>query len=289
MADFNTSKVDGDTVDASEWNQLASIDNLITTSGQTPSTSNLNQTAIAAARYSSAGQYYTDGGTANAYVLSPVSPFKSPVSSGSGEGYFNGMMIRFRAGNANSGASTVNVNSAGVKNLKQADGTTDLAAGDISTTQDSEFRYNGTVFVLQSSKASIALMVYRNTNQNIGTSTTTKVQLNTATVNSGSYFDTSTNYRWTPPAGRYFVSYGAKGIDAGTSPQGLTALLYLNGSNYQSTIQPYFDNGDATVSSSVILDMNGTDYLELFASIGGTGATNISGDRATFMAGYRIS
>ncbi len=146
MADFNTSKVDGDTVGASEWNQLASIDNFISTSGQTPSTDNLNQTGIAAARYSSGGQFYTDSGIANAYVLSPVSPFKSPVSSGSGEGYFVGMTIRFRAGNANTGASTVNINSAGVKNLKKEDGTTDLAAGDIPINRDSVFRYNGTAF-----------------------------------------------------------------------------------------------------------------------------------------------
>ena len=152
MADFITSKVNGDTVDASEWNQLASIDNFITTSGQTPSTSNLNQMGIAAARYSSGGQFFTDSGTANTYILSPVSPFKAPVSAT--EGYFVGMTIRFRAGNANSGASTVNVNSAGVKNLKKEDGTTNLAAGDIPTAQDSIFRYDGTSFVLQTGTAS---------------------------------------------------------------------------------------------------------------------------------------
>jgi hypothetical protein len=147
MADFNSSKVDGDSVDANEWNQLASIDNFISTSGQPPSTSNLNQMGIGAARYSSGGQFFTDSGTANAYVLTSISPFKSPVSSGAGEGYFTGMTIRFRAGNANTGASTVNVNSAGVKNLKKEDGTTDLDVGDISTTNDTTFRYNGTSFV----------------------------------------------------------------------------------------------------------------------------------------------
>jgi hypothetical protein len=146
MADFNTSKVDGDTVAAAEWNQLASVDNFITTSGQTPSTGNLNQIGIGSARYSSGGQFFTDSGTANAYILAPVSPFKAPVSAT--EGYFNGMTIRFRAGNANSGASTVNVNSAGVKNLKKEDGSTDLAAGDIPTNIDVMFRYNGTSFVL---------------------------------------------------------------------------------------------------------------------------------------------
>ena len=146
MSDFNTSKIDGNTVGSIEWNQLADVDNLVISSGQTPSTSNLDQLAIASARYSSGGQFFTDSGTANAYVLSPVSPFKSPVSSGAGEGYFTGMIIRFRAGNANSGASTINVNSAGVKNLKKADGT-DVATGDILTTRDVAFRYDGTNFI----------------------------------------------------------------------------------------------------------------------------------------------
>jgi hypothetical protein len=146
MSDFNTSKIDGNTVGPGEWNQLADVDNLVINSGQTPSTSNLDQLAIASARYSSGGQFFTDSGTANAYVLTPVSPFKSAVSSGAGEGYFNGMIIIFRAGNANSGASTINVNSAGVKNLKKADGT-DVATGDILTTRDVSFRYNGTNFI----------------------------------------------------------------------------------------------------------------------------------------------
>jgi hypothetical protein len=146
MSDFNTSKIDGNTVGASEWNQLADVDNFVISSGQTPSTSNLEQLGIGSARYSSGGQFFTDSGTANAYVLTPVSPFKSPVSSGAGEGYFNGMIIRFRAGNANSGASTINVNSAGVKNLKKADGT-DVVTGDILTTRDVAFRYDGTNFI----------------------------------------------------------------------------------------------------------------------------------------------
>lgn len=146
MSDFNTSKIDGNTVGASEWNQLADVDNFVISSGQTPATSNLEQLGIGSARYSSGGQFFTDSGTANAYVLSPVSPFKSPVSSGAGEGYFNGMIIIFRAGNANSGASTVNVNGAGVKNLKKANGT-DVITGDILTTSDVTFRYDGTNFV----------------------------------------------------------------------------------------------------------------------------------------------
>jgi hypothetical protein len=146
MSDFNTSKVDGNTVGSAEWNQLSDVDNLTTTSGQTPSTTDLFQLSIASARYSSGGQFFTDSGTANTYVLSPVSPFKSPVDATNT--YFNGMTITFRAGNANSGASTVNINGAGLKNLKKEDGSTDLTDGDILATKDSTFRYNGTSFVL---------------------------------------------------------------------------------------------------------------------------------------------
>jgi hypothetical protein len=146
MSDFNTSKIDGNTLQSIEWNQLADVDNFVISSSQTPSTSNLDQLAIASARYSSGGQFFTDSGTANAYVLTPVSPFKSPVSVGAGEGYFNGMTIMFRAGNANSGASTVNVNGAGVKNLKKTDGT-NVATGDILTSVDVVFRYDGTDFI----------------------------------------------------------------------------------------------------------------------------------------------
>lgn len=150
MASLNTSKVDGNTVSASEWNQFASINNFITNSGQTPSTTNLQQMGIASARYSSAGQHFEDtSASANTYILSPVSPFRSPVSSTAGEGYFIGMRITFKTANANSGASTVNVNFLGAKSLKKSDGTTDVTTGDIPAGQYVTFIYDGTHFVKQ--------------------------------------------------------------------------------------------------------------------------------------------
>ena len=125
--------------------------NIILGSGQSLSDAIDNQMAIGVSRYA-ANNFYIDSGVADAYVLTLAASMTNPVSAT--VGYFIGMTIRFRAGNANTGASTVNANSAGVKNLKQTDGTTDLAAGDIPTTQDSIFRYNGTVFVLQTGQAS---------------------------------------------------------------------------------------------------------------------------------------
>lgn len=141
------SKINGDTLADTEFNQIPiELEALQTSSGQTSSDAILNQVSIATSRYS-ANNFYIDSGTANAYLLSLASSMTNPVSAT--VGYFVGMTIFFRAGNANTGASTVNVNSAGVKNLKKEDGTTDLQANDIPTNQDSIFRYNGTVFVLQ--------------------------------------------------------------------------------------------------------------------------------------------
>jgi hypothetical protein len=146
------SKINGNTCSATEFNQIPTeLEALQTSSGQTSSDAILNQVSIGTSRYA-ANNFYIDSGVADAYVLTLAASMTNPVSATIG--YFVGMTIKFRAGNANSGASTVNVNSAGVKNLKQADGTTDLDAGDISTTQDSVFRYNGTSFVLESGSAS---------------------------------------------------------------------------------------------------------------------------------------
>lgn len=146
------SKINGNTLSATEFNQIPTeLEAVQTSSGQTSSDAILDQVSIGVARYS-ACNFYTDSGAADAYVLSPKGSFKSPVSGT--VPYYEGMYIRFRAGNANTGASTVNVNSAGIKDLKQADGITALSLGDVPTTQDSVFRYDGTSFVLAVGSAS---------------------------------------------------------------------------------------------------------------------------------------
>lgn len=66
--------------------------------------------------------YAVDTGTANAYVVSlPHTP----------SGYVDGLTVRFRAINTNTGASTINVNSLGTKSIRNRSGSA-LAAGDIT-------------------------------------------------------------------------------------------------------------------------------------------------------------
>ena len=295
MSDINTSKVDGNTISASEFNQLAEIDNLISTSGQTPSLTNLEQISIGSARYSSAGQFYTDSGTANAYVLSPVSPFKSPVSATAGEGYFNGMVISYRAGNANTGASTVNVNGAGVKNIKKADGTTDPDRGQISTTEDTVLRYNGTSFVIVDKRSNTpAFQAFKSSNQTVTVGVITKITFGTENLDTHNYYDNATNHRFTPlVAGWYFINASIKFVDGGVSGQGAFLYIYKNGSLLQSSTMPFFDNGDAVISISNMIYFNGsTDYVEIFGQTGGTGATVIGGNASqtdTCFSGFKLN
>ena len=88
---------------AGEWNQVATEgQNLITSSGQVLTASDLTQMAKAVAAYSVAGDTYIDSGTVNTYILSPSNDFL-PITE-----YFNGSIISFIAISNNTGASTVN-------------------------------------------------------------------------------------------------------------------------------------------------------------------------------------
>lgn len=109
-----------------EFNSLADeAENLITGSGQTLSGLDLNQFGKSVAIYAGGGDFYTDSGVVNAYVLSPIGTRQSPPS------YEDGMRVRFLTTNANTGPSTVDVNSNGPADICDFDGVTPLVAGKI--------------------------------------------------------------------------------------------------------------------------------------------------------------
>lgn len=131
MQDFSN-KVSGSSYTAAEFNQFANeLENIITTSGQSLSSGNLNQVGIAAAIYASGSDFYTEGGAANAYVCSVVGTKKAPNA------YFNGMKVSFVVSATNTGASTINVDSIGAANIKDLAGNAlsgyELIAGDLVT------------------------------------------------------------------------------------------------------------------------------------------------------------
>jgi len=79
--------------------------------------------------------YAVDTGIANAYVIS-INP--STLTA-----YTDGMTLRFRATNANTGAATINVNGLGLKTLVRPDGTA-LLSGDIYAGQICQISYSTT-------------------------------------------------------------------------------------------------------------------------------------------------
>ncbi len=84
----------------------------------------------------SAEIYSADTGAANAYVVT-----LSPVPAG----YTTGMVVNFKASAANTGASTINVNALGAKNITKLYNTA-LVANDILANQIVTLIYDGTEF-----------------------------------------------------------------------------------------------------------------------------------------------
>lgn len=135
MQDLND-KASGSTLTADEWNQLPSeIQNAIESLGITLSGADLHQLGKAIAGYVANGDFYTDSGAANAYVLTQIGLKKAPTA------YTDGMRVRFIPGNMNTGASTVNVATLGLKDLRDELGNA-LVEGDLSTVVAVTFAYN---------------------------------------------------------------------------------------------------------------------------------------------------
>lgn len=111
MQDLND-KITGNFVGADEWNQIPSeIQNIIEATGQTLSGGNLNQLGIGVAAYVANGTFYTDSGAADAYVLTKIG------SKQAAPAYTDGLHASFNVDVTNTGASTVDVDSLGVKDI----------------------------------------------------------------------------------------------------------------------------------------------------------------------------
>ncbi len=107
-----TGKIPGSQLTAAQWNELPQeVQNIITNSGKVLSSGDLTQTVKALAISIGSSTFYSDGGAANAYVLTNIDSLEPP------ETYTNGMSIRFIPTNANTAASDVNVAGLGNKTL----------------------------------------------------------------------------------------------------------------------------------------------------------------------------
>ena len=146
MQDLND-KVTNGTLSAPEWNEVPSeIQNVIENLGQVLTSSDLLQLAKGIVGYAGAGTFYVDTGAADAYVLTEVGSKVGPSALNADH---DGFLVRFRAANANTGASTLNLSGLGSKAIVREDFSA-VQSGDIVTSKDMEVRYrhSATDFVL---------------------------------------------------------------------------------------------------------------------------------------------
>ena len=121
---------------AIEFNSINDeLKSLVTTTGQSFDSGSVVQLATAMAVYAQAGDFYSDSGAANAYVLTATSSKEAP------DAYVDGMRVRFKVSASNTGASTVNVNGIGVKDIVAEDRTA-LTGGELFLDSFVEIRYD---------------------------------------------------------------------------------------------------------------------------------------------------
>ena len=124
---------------------------------------------------------------------------------------------------------------------------------------------------------------YRNTSaQSINNTTFTKIQFNAESWDTGSYFDSATNYRYTPLiAGTYCFSITVQMAPI-TAQKLCLVSLYKNGSEYaRGGICTAPSSGNPMVGGTFWVQLNGsTDYVEFYVYHESGAAVNLNNSAA---------
>lgn len=144
------------TCDADDLNGMnLEPNNAIQDSGQTLSYTDREQLSKALSAMASGGDFYTGGGAANIYTLTAITPRLGIAV------LQDGMKFKFKVSATNTGASTLNVNGIGAKDIKNYL-KLDISAGSLTENDYIEVMYN------LSSDYFIVLINYTKSFNNIG-------------------------------------------------------------------------------------------------------------------------
>lgn len=319
------SKTDGtSSLPAASFNSLCDeAENFVTEAGLTldvgsETTPDPNPTQMSQAMYMAGrdADAFTDSGSANSYTLTKI--------RGKAEtAYRDGARFRFVPANTNTGASTVNIQAIGSKNIRFIDNSV-LGAGAIQANKLCEIYYDLAAdnFKLMNRNTASAgapgelpagvydagvvtltsqptCAAYKNAAQTGLTSgNAVKCQFNIEEYDIGSFYDNATNYRIQPTkAGKYLITWTVRVFGtAGDAVRAALTQLYKNGAAFKngagfghsSTAQcdSFYSSGSAVV------DANGTtDYFEILASATVTSSTWVigSGQQDSFFTCIKIS
>ena len=108
-----------------------------------------------------------------------------------------------------------------------------------------------------------AFQAHMNGNQTIGTSSWTKLEMDTEVFDTDGTYDHSTNYRFTPAvAGKYWV-WGKFRYDDGSDITDAQMGFYKNGSLISKTTE--FSTDPTTIKLGQTITLDSDDYLEIYA------------------------
>ena len=137
-----------------------------------------------------------------------------------------------------------------------------------------------------------AFHAYRNTTQSITSATATPVQLNAVEFDTHSWFDATTNYRYTPQIAGYYQFQGSILIVAsGSATRGICSVVKNGNIPFRGD---YSNPHNATTwagTASAVVYLNGTtDYVALSAYMQGTspviqGSSDIG---VSYMSGFLV-
>jgi hypothetical protein len=130
-------------------------------------------------------------------------------------------------------------------------------------------------------------------NQSISNGTMTKVEFPTEIADSGSVFDNSTNYRFTPGVvGKYMIGANVTVQDVGDGKK-VQLAIYENGSNMNSGQAAFMNtsgvNDNLTVGGTWVLDVDNTsNYYEIYIYHNKGTSQQLRGDFFNNFYGYKI-
>ena len=130
-------------------------------------------------------------------------------------------------------------------------------------------------------------------NQSISNGTMTKVEFPTEIADSGSVFDNSTNYRFTPGVvGKYMIGANVTVQDVGDGKK-VQLAIYENGSNMNSGQAAFMNtsgvNDNLTVGGTWVLNVSSaSDYYEIYIYHNKGTSQQLRGDFFNNFYGYKI-
>jgi hypothetical protein len=126
------------------------------------------------------------------------------------------------------------------------------------------------------------------TNQTITAAVTTKITFTTEDFDVGSYYD-NTNSKWTPPAGTCCIFATVQNASTATSGDTLVVTIYKNGVAFRNWSISQAGNNSNGIQAQLIDQCSGTDFYEVYMTIGGTGSKTVSGGiAASAFEGYML-